>query len=291
MKYQIFFSSETKSVYGLLKDFYDYHKELDNLATILPHYVSHKSPLYKEGGEFVPNCLDYGKYCAAPRPDMNITDGHVILYENLRQKCIYNLAYAEDGDKDEYWQYMINFYDKCINATAGIQFTENCAYDVIKEIGLSRNLVEECVAKAYKMDDAKNQVYTNKLKLLEQDYNLKKKYHIKMIPTMMVNNRTILGAWKADNLLEAVCAGLEDQPKICEEALTTLEESEVNEEVDEITWGTILFVILLVVLINVAVIYICRKYIIAKVAERMHNTDINGRITNVVSSYMSLRDP
>jgi hypothetical protein len=131
-------------------------------------------------------------------------------------------------------------------------------------------------------------MFNNENKLLEQDNEVKSKWKVKLFPTVMVNNKTINGAWTAENLFEAICAGFINKPSPCNMFFTPGSQQENQSE--DFSAGTILFLVILIILLNIAIIYVCKRYIIKKIHERVDNVDINGRINNVVTSYLALRD-
>jgi hypothetical protein len=288
----MFFSSEDNKAYKLLKDFYPYHKELEQYTKFTPHYISHKSPFYDANKtEAVPNCLGRGLYCHAARYDLNIQDGKDILVEDIHQKCAYNIAYDKNDPKPNlYWEYMINFYEKCVNSST-INFIPKCSSEVADDIGLGSSKVEQCMLNSFKVDSLKNSlVFTNNNLLLEDDYEIKNKWGVRVFPTLMVNNKTLHNTWSADVLLEAICAGFYKQPKICEEKTGFKRHDSVKKESNDLSYTTIFFIIVIVIGLNIVLIIFCKRYIAQRIAERIENVDINSRINNVVSSYLQLRD-
>jgi hypothetical protein len=279
-------------VYKLLKDFYPYHKELEQYTKFTPHYISHRSPFYDPNStEAVPNCLGRGKYCHAARYDLGIQDGKDILLEDINQKCAFNLAYdRNDFRPNSYWEYMVNFYDKCVNTTS-IDFNSKCSNEVAEDIGIGANKIEACMLNSFKVDSLKNTlVFINNNALLEDDYDIKQKWAIRIFPTLMVNNKTIHNTWSADTLLETICAGFIKQPSICVEKTGFKRHESVKKENNDLSYTTIIFIIIIVITLNVILIIFCRRYISQRIAERIDNVDINSRINNVVSSYLQLRD-
>ena len=257
---------------------------LANYTKFKPHYVSHISPLYNQSKtEPIANCLAYGLYCHGPRYDLGITDGKDILMEDIRQKCAWRISYlnTDEASKDQYWKYMINFYDKCINSTTP-SFEYKCSTEVAESIGIPYENIEKCMVQSFKLDKYSDLVYTNNNTLLEDDYEVRKKYEIRVFPTIMVNNKTIHSAWTADDLFEAICSGFKNKPEICL----------ANEKVQnkDLSFGFVLFIIVIVIALNVGIIYICKNYIAQRIHDRVDNVDINGRINNVVTSYLALRD-
>ena len=286
--FQLFFSSANKKIYRLIKEFYSYYVLLKNYTHFTPHYISHESKLYADDKDIQSdNCLSNGKYCASPRYDLNVFQGKYILLEDIRQKCLYNLV-TPQGDSSIYFQYMIKFYDDCI-AQVEPRFDYKCALEVLDSIGYDKEKVRQCMINSFGVDKESLLMFNNTNKLLENDYDAKSAWNVKMFPTIMVNNQTIHGASSAENLVEAVCAGMVTKPKICEDYLHYSVDN--SSEASDFSFGTIWMIIIAVVLVNVMIVYICKRYIMRKIHERVERSvDIDGRINNVVTSYLALRD-
>jgi hypothetical protein len=257
---------------------------LANHTKYQPHYVSHMSPLYNtSNSEPIANCLANGLYCHGPRYDLGITDGKEILMEDIRQKCAWRISYLnKEGNKDQYWNYMVNFYEKCINTTTP-SFDYKCSNEVADTAGISYIEMDKCMVQSFKLDKYSELVYTNNNTLLEDDYDIRKKYEIRVFPTLMVNNKTIHSAWNADDLFEAICSGFKYKPEVCNNIKD-------NSNNGDLSFGFIVIIILVVIGLNVGIIYICKNYIAQRIHDRVDNVDINSRINNVVSSYLALRD-
>lgn len=249
----------------------------------IPHYISHKAPGYDPNKQQeIEHCLGSGKYCISPKYEIGADDGREILLEDIRQKCIYLHSYNKEGNKNLYWDYMINFEKNCIDKS---KFNRECSYNVIDQIGFPIKKLTECLTKSFSVSKENDITFTNYNHLLDDDAEVKYKWGVKVFPTISVNNNTISGAWNSDNLLEAVCAGFKNKPTICyENGFLT------DTKNDELSLRSIMLIIILVIIFNVFIIYICKRYLIKKIHERVEEEDIGGRINNVVTSYLALRD-
>jgi hypothetical protein len=209
--------------------------------------------------------------------------------EDIRQKCAWTIAYNDNDFRPNlYWEYMINFYERCFNTTTN-DFSSKCSGIIQDDIGLSSTKIEECILKSFSLNNMKSTlIYTNNNSLLEDDYDIKTKWGIKVYPTLMVNNKTIHNTWSADVLLEAICEGFSTKPAICHEKAEL--KHTVTKANEDLSYTTIVFIIIVVIALNVILIMFCKRYIAKRISERIENVDINGRINNVVSSYLALRD-
>lgn len=254
------------------------------------------SPDYnKTNQKSVSNCISKGLYCSSPRYDLGISDGREIIFENIRQKCIFfiskgtfqNSFIAQKNPSESlYWKYMEAFFDKCINMTV-TQFNSKCSQDSQKTAGLNEKLVEDCVMSSYIPEKDKMAIdLNNNNTILEEDYTVKKNWKIKIFPTVMVNNKTLKGKVNSENLLEAVCAGFAVKPQVCYD-----ESYFVKGNMEQgVSFLTVFFIVVVVILLNALVYLVCRRYIGKRINEKIDKVDINGRINTVVTSYLRLKD-
>lgn len=253
----------------------------------MPHYVSHHSAIYDENREVnQEHCLANGKYCTAPRYDLGVVSGKHILLEDLRQKCVYLMntdnKNGNKGDLSDYWEYMSKFYDDCITLS---RFNVDCSYETAHELGISVDSIEKCISESFNSENTDANIIKNKNSLLEDDLDLIEEYRVKMFPSLMVNGKIILGSRTAKNLFEAVCAGLKNKPSECDVFNTPLGESD-----SDFSFSAVIYIIIIIICLNVIIIFLCVKYVVKKIDNRVENADVNGRINSVVASYLALRD-
>lgn len=181
---------------------------------------------------------------------------------------------------------METFYDKCLNKTV-VQFNHKCSQDSQQIAGLNDKLVNDCVMSSYIPEKDKMAIdLNNNNTILEEEYNVKKNWKIKIFPTVMVNNKTLKGKVNSENLLEAVCAGFAVKPQVCYD-----ESYFFKSSVDSsLSFSTVFFIVVIVILLNGLIYLVCRRYIIKRINEKIDKVDINGRINNVVTSYLKLKD-
>jgi len=242
----------------------------------------------------VQNCISKGLYCSSPKYDLGISDGREIIYENIRQKCIYfiskgtfkNSYIPQIPSESLYWKYMEAFFDKCLNNTV-VQFNYKCSQESQITAGLNDKLVDDCVMSSYVTEKDKFSIdLNNNNTILEEEYNIKKNWKIKIFPTVMVNNKTLKGKVNSENLLEAVCAGFTVKPQVCYD-----ESFFVRISLEQgISFSTVFLIIVAILLINLLIYLVCKRYIIKRINEKIDKVDINGRINTVVTSYLKLKD-
>jgi hypothetical protein len=239
------------------------------------------------------NCIANGLYCAFPRYDLDISDGREIIYENIRQKCIYFISngiyklkeFPQKINKDIYWNYMEKFYDKCIKGNISIEFNEKCSSDTVKEIGLNEILLRHCVYNSY--ENPQNFSMFNNNLLLEEENISKKKWNIKMFPSFIVNNKIIKGDINANNLLEAICASMVNKDEICY-TKGFFKKDNYNSFI--INFFVIFGIFIFFLAFNFLVYVICRRFINKKLNEKIQKVEIHGKINQEMTKYFSLRE-
>jgi len=282
-------------VYSLIKSFSKYQSILSNSTEFRPHYITHMSPDFNPSSQAsVPNCISKGLYCSSPRYDLGVFDGREILYENIRQKCVYfiskgifkNSFIPQEPSDSIYWRYMETFFDKCLNKTV-VELNHKCSQESQQIAGLNYKLVDDCVISSYAPEKDKLAIdLNNNNTILEEEYNVKKNWKIKIFPTIMVNNKTLKGKVNSENLLEAICAGFAVKPQICYDESYFVKISGGSS----VAFSTVFVIVLIIILLNTLIYLICRRYIIKQINQRIDKTDINGRINNVVTNYLALKD-
>ena len=107
-------------------EFYEFYKTLGQSVKFEPFY-KYNTCQDCDYTEYVPGCVQNGKYCGAVNSALGIKDPLLILNENIRQKCIWYLN--NNVNTLVYWDYMNKFNSLCKNPESP-NFTEKCAIQV-----------------------------------------------------------------------------------------------------------------------------------------------------------------
>ena len=83
-----------------------------------------------------------------------------------------------------------------------------------------------------------------------------------------------------------MCSGVKEKPEICFNSGLFSAEKKGNG----LSATAIFFIILALTIFNVGVFILCKRYIQRKIVERVNSEEIDSRISNVVSSYLQLKD-
>ena len=303
VSYSFIYSSENFNIYKIfreLRHFTLYHSDIRNMTTFLPYFATNS--VYQEGqdNKTVENCYSSGRYCASPRLDLNITDGRFILKQNLFQKCIYKFAYGkwnetvtDIGDsRTIFWNYIDAFYDNCIgNNTMAKEFNEACTARTLHQLNINTADVYACIFSSFGFHSSfpdsniETSFTITPNKIFEADKEIIKSHKVRLIPTILINNRTFWGNWNGENVFEAICAGFRTKPQVC------YDEGGFSKEVNTgMSNTTLAIIIILVISVNIVIFILCRKYIKKKISDKVEDTEINLKINTVVTSYLALKE-
>ena len=284
VNYDIWYTPDTENVYTFLKDFQKYQKALGDSAILGIHFVTFPHFSYNSNNTTPKeDCLGSGFYCIRPGK-LGIIDGSIIVMESIKQKCIYYIA-NNQNKIDYFWKFMAKFHENCISKENN--FNEICSNDAIKSAGLSLDLVNQCVhnsfeSTSYEKDSQYQKIAKNKI--LDKEYEIRKEYSISRVPSITINGRLYIGSWKPQFVFEAICAALIKKPEIC------YSEGKFQREVKGFSLMGNVFIILIVIVINVALFLICKEFIRRKVLDRIRSSNIDTQINNAVNSYIALKE-
>lgn len=272
--------------YKILNEFSTFYFFLKDIVSFTPHYLSY--PL--EGltkAEKENNCVSGGKYCLTGGvPRNKNAPGRSLLMDSIFHQCFHKVVTSNETNyHPEYYFSLTNYYEShCLY----IRYKKFCGKSVLENLGISEKEVDDCIYQSFGKEDTvmKPEDYANENSILHENYKKATDERIKIFPTFMVNGKKLKGRLSAENLFLSICTSFNQMPTCCQSYFFN------NVTNKGLKWYHILFIIMIVVVVNVAVIYLCRKYIIKRINERVvgGELDIDGRINSVVSSYFALKE-
>lgn len=287
VKYDLWYTPDQENVYTFLKEFREYQDIFGKSAELGVHFMTYPHFSYApENKEPVPDCLGGGKYCIRPGK-VGIKDGSIVVYESIKQKCIYNYAFeASDTKKRKlFWDFMEKFYEKCICEET---FSEECSNEVLKSIKIPLEEIDNCIKESFigtstqKNSDGYTKVLQNSI--LNKEYDLRKQYAISKVPSLTINGRLYMGIWRSDYIFDNLCSSLIQKPDEC------LNEVFFNRDIDGFSLITFILIILIILTANIILFIICKNLIRKNIQEKIEDSDINAKIDNVVGQYLALRN-
>jgi hypothetical protein len=283
VNYDIWYTPDLVNVYTFFKDFAKYQEVLGEYAHMEVHFVTYPHFLYKpDSNSPKDDCLGSGLYCIRPGK-IGIADGRLVVMESIKQKCIYNYA-IKNNKIDSFWNYMVNFYEECVQKE---EFTQVCSNRAISIADINLNEINDCIYESFIgtsfEKQQKDYQYIMKNNILDKEYELRKTYAINRVPSITINKRLYIGSWRPEFIFEALCAGLLKKPKAC-----YVEGSFLSGIRGFSFIGTCL-IIIVVLFINIVLFITCKMYIEKIVNKRISSKDINSKIDSAINSYIQLK--
>ncbi|CAG9326386.1 unnamed protein product [Blepharisma stoltei] len=280
VEWEMWMSSESTATREFLVDFSQYGKMFDlDSAIMTPHYVLWVCTDCQDKNFTVdhPDCVGGGRYCA-PDPDFEgPRNGRDIVFEDLRQICIYNLG-RRIGRLDIWWNYIKEFNRLCED----FDFTEKCAGKAMKKAKIDTADINYCIQSSFA-----NSNYA----LAENSILLKEKKRflqagISFYPTIIINNQTFRGDLEADEVLNAICAGFQTPPLVCPSHHNPQHNHKYHRKShDKMSLSTI-SIILLLLFISLSLLLFFYKRCI----RRELNIEMKSQVNSVISQYIALTE-
>lgn len=291
VKIDMFFSSDDKTMYTFLKNLLPSIEDLSEQMEVIPTFITYE----KSGNEFVDqkNCIGNLRYCY---PTVASTySGKEVLIEDLYQSCIFMLYGTKNSpiyELKKVTSYIEEFSNMCVNP---VEFKDDilkseCRKKAADEAGIDLSLVEKCIAESYEERTFHNGLFEQEVNSI-LDNNIKniQKYSIRHHPTLYLNNELFNEAFAPDKLLYRACMMLDKKPDMCEIILNMQKEENIGNPHKK-GKKFIIIIITLIVVFNIILFFLCRKYLANKISERIESStiDIDGRINSTVGKYFQL---
>ena len=281
---KLFFSSSELRAYQLLSNITSYLDKYDDQVTLIPIYVTHQIPGYDPNNakrEF--NCVTKGKYCYFPKETTITQDGREILLESLRQKCMYKKSLKAKKMK-YYFDYMDKFYKNCL-AVPTPRFNDRCSKQNLDLMGFGVDFLDECVGDSFGVKTLLSSSFVdNENYIFKQDYEEIIKYKLSSFPAAVVDDQPIDGIIKEYKIANALCKAVKVKPDFCIFLSGTVIESNPRR-----SWT--FFLIVLIIIINLCLFIVFRKYIRKKIGEKININmiEIDGRVNNILTNFFRFR--
>jgi hypothetical protein len=286
VEFKFFFSSSELKAYQLINNLTKYTDKFNSQVEFTPNYVIHQSPQYdpqKATREL--NCVTRGKYCYFPKETTIIQDGQRILIESLRQKCMFQKS---KDNKQSFYEYLQNFYKNCLIYSPP-KFNERCSKRTLDSLGYPVNYLDGCIAESFGVNSLLSSSYIdNENSIFKNEYDEILKYKLTSFPAIVINDKPLEGIINENKVMGVLCNAVNEKPDFCSIYTGKTNFHFLNLRKNKVR---VYIFIIFIILINVALFFICRKYIIRQVSDKINfNTiDLDGRIHNFVNNYMSIK--
>ena len=272
------FTSSSDRAISFLEDFKKIETNLGSLLDFRPRYVFWEctscDKTYLEN-----DCFGGGKYCAVESTNAKLK-GRDIVLEDLRQLCIWENLSSTNQTQD-WWSYMSHVHKTCYNV-----ISDECSQRAHEEVGIDWEVTQQCINDSFGSSDrSKWGLATAKNSFIDEEIAYWKEYGTNIYPSIVINKKTYRGQIEPLSVFNAVCAGFTDPPDQC---LKTLHKektlvSQTMVDGDSISVGLIVGIVVALILVNVVIVYCCRRK-----AKRDMNNEMQMQIESAVSQYFAL---
>lgn len=223
-----------------LKELQPMIEALGNRAFFTPRFVSYNGSKVGCHGDASTSsacgnmCLNKGRYCLLdPSPLHDQTKGASgadVVMENLRRKCIWNLASTEDpGVGKKWWTYVTRFGEEC-NQDEETFVSSECHEKILVDLELDLEAIRDCMRPSGKEFDMEHQ-------LLKEELQDQTDLQLLRLPALYVDGVHARGHLNAASALSMICAGYgtHDPPAVCD-CVATHATAELRECMTEGSW-------------------------------------------------------
>lgn len=280
---KLFFSSSELRAYELISNISSYLDKFNEQVDFIPIYVTHQFPFYNPAtAKRELNCVTKGKYCYFPKETTITQDGQKILLESLRQKCMYFKS-IENKKIKYYYDYLNYFHKNCLLVPTP-RFNERCSKQNLDTLGYGFDYLDECIAGSFGVATLLSSSYIdNENSIFKNDYDEILKYKLTSFPAVVVDDKPIEGIIKEYKIATELCSAVEIKPDFCKYLGGTMVEDSPRR-----SWTFFLIIVLIVV--NVVLFVVFRKYIIKQIGEKINfNIEIDGRVNNILTNFFQFR--
>ena len=267
VEWDLWYTSSSDKAFDFLKGYFEYHKKLGDKTLFTPHFALWSCTSCDDATK-ERDCFSNGKYCAVDDKNLGF-NGRDILYEDLRQKCLYNKL-SKDGKENKWWEYVLEAHQLCYK-----DISRDCSETAHDRLGLDFKETQRCVEESFVTNDHTR----SENDILREEKEYWKKYGPHFFPAAVINNVTYRGSLEPNNFFDAICEGFKDKPEECgfAKGKTTI--------IEGINTSTLIMIIVALVVINVAIIICYKRY-----AKKEMDEKIEMHINSAVSQYFALQD-
>ena len=133
------------------------------------------------------------------------------------------------------------------------QVTEECSKLGHKNIGMDYEQTMSCVRGTFEGSNTSK----DDNRVLKDNSDTWRKYGTAYWPSIVINDRTYRGDLVPDSVLNAICAAFSTKPSFCVQFEEQL--AGVGSEPSGITGNTLIFVVVLLVVVNIAMILLYKR--------------------------------
>jgi hypothetical protein len=149
----------------------------------------------------------------------------------MRERYIYDTYYGDADTRHVWWDYMVELHQRCytgitVECSRNVMLDLDIDYDASKKYamntfaksGMNMSKFTDFMANAINHTDVVND-------LLDSEMAYYKDYGTVLFPSIVINNQTFRGQLEIEAVMNGICAGFEEPPRMCKRLL----ESSIND--------------------------------------------------------------
>ena len=268
LEMEMFFRSDDIKALNFFAEFEPYKEKLGEKFIFIPRYKYSNFVNENYNNELkedldVP-CIKESKLCATGNNQLQIHNGRIVLFENIRQSCIY-----QTFGLNIYWSYMITFNSLCADLNYPT-FNEKCSNNALIKIVEKKELepLKKCMEELINNDGK-----------IEEDYYTFNNRRIYSVPDLYLNGIPYRGSWFSKFVFNSICDGFIDDSTICKSKspAVLIKNSRVSR------WMILGIVLLIFIMAGCSLL--CYKRIINRNLEETLNERIQEQAIKSISKY------
>jgi len=278
-----FSASDSEVSYSFLNTISYYALNAPNVFKFTPHFVTWDCLICKRldyETNLSGDCISGGRYCAPDPDDEGPLTGSDIVYEDLRQACIWK------NNQRTWWEYTSYYATRCLtdkSSTNLDQTPEQCSYDILNLVANSNQIaqIKQCVEDSFipKNGNVDKGLCDNKILSAERELQLQ--YDITEFPVLLINHRPYDD--ELDNIFSVmaeVCKKIKHAPEFCNDFKQGQSKDLSRHHVG------VSLTLVVVLLMSALVLFYCYR----RITKRKLGMELSMEANNMVSRYMSLKD-
>lgn len=277
-------SPTSEEAYNFITKFKNVLDGLGDAVTFEPKYKFKDLSLKMGDGFLRENCFAHGKYCVAEK---EIFEGLSVLYEGVRQICIWNLGQKGTLPKELWWNYVFH-YRNCLRQKVHSKSpNRRHCFDIIQEdLAMSQSTIDEvdqCIKASF--TDPSNK-YESDNKLLDAHANNFEYSDVYLVPAVFVNGQLVKEDIKPQVVLSALCDAVTERPASCNSlAISNIKWDHDRQILGDYKVFKLVIIWALILCILTFLLWVIRAVISSNVQE-----ELSSEIRNHVTEYMKLNE-
>lgn len=131
--------------------------------------------------------------------------------------CLYKWAYnSEEDRRGMFWEYIHVIHSECDGIV-----NEDCSRNAMERVDRDFEENQECVKMSFDAPEKDWKLHTTNNSMIDNDIKYWSKFGSSLFPSIVINNQTFRGQIETQSVMNAICAGFHDPPKVCKRLLHT----------------------------------------------------------------------